>query len=142
MSGTESESRMGFMRDVLRCCSLDDLGIVLKLVNTAQKRARDKPRLAQKLERAKKFQCSSIPASVSSVPVSEAEQREGYWWEEYDTSQIIAFDVEFVTLLQKDERGRHIQSPGTVSVVDFTGKPLFSVINALHKVKLVKFVVL
>ena len=79
----------------------------MKLVNTAQKRSREKPRLAQKLKRAKQLQCSTVPASASSVPESEAEQGEGYWWEEYDKSQIVAFDVEFVTLLEKDERGEY-----------------------------------
>jgi hypothetical protein len=126
MRGTDEDSRIGFIKEILRCCpTLEELKIVQSMTNIAQKRKRDKPRLAQKLKRKKATELpteegSFVPVSALAVPASET-FGEKYWWEDFSEEQIVAFDTELVTLHKLNEKGKHIHSPGSVGVVDFIG---------------------
>jgi len=173
MMGTEREFRLEFIKDALRYYTLEELSVVKKYINYAEKRKREKPRLNQRNKRSKlqitgQFtgciaqltnstvpvsDTTSVPASAvpipdsfinapvssSDVPVSLpnipklantcSASEVGYWWEKYSKVDILAFDTEQVTLHELDARGKHIQAPGTIAIVNYDGNILYSVIK-------------
>lgn len=118
MQGQERDVKLNYFRELLRCCSRDELRGLKGLINIAEKRSRPQPRLTQiKRRRSHLTSVSAAPVSSVAAPVS-AETEEGYWWEEFK-QEVVSFDVEMVTLFEKGEDGKHINAPATVAVSDY-----------------------
>lgn len=141
MQAQERDAKLDYLREILRCCTQDELRGLKGLINIAEKRSRSRPRLAQEIRRkAAPKPAHLAPAVVASVPdlaapVSTAvagPKNEGFWWEDYRQEDIIAFDVEFVTLLQKNSKGKHINAPATVAISNYDEKVYWTVSANIH----------
>jgi hypothetical protein len=101
------------------------------LVN-AKKRKCPFLRLAQQQRRKleKELAPASTPVAPASTPVTPTSSQSTFWWQEYTREEVLAFDTEMVTLLEKKD-GKHVNRPATVALVNYDGIVVYSVIIML-----------
>jgi hypothetical protein len=77
-------------------------------------------------EDGKAKQTSAVAAQMLAEPPQQKSKTLG-WWESFDASEILSFDTEMVTLLEKDEFGKHKQQAATVAIVVYDGNSIYEV---------------